>query len=298
MTRLRSYLCAVLFAGLLCAVPLAGRLAAQAGTGTLSGTVVDEQGAAIPGANVTATEQATGAARTAVSDAEGVFRLAGLPAGRYTVDITLQGFTPLKVTDVPLAPAEIRSLEKLQLKLGQLSESVTVTADTAVVQTATSSRMATVTSEQLTNIQMKGRDLFGLLTVVPGVQDTNLNRDFSTWTSMGAITINGMPNTAKNVVVDGVSVVDELGSNAMVNPNIDAVGEVQVISNGFTAENGRSNGGLILITTKSGTNQFEVQPGTTSAATIGTRTSTSASSRIWTSRCTTSTSRATASAGR
>ena len=62
------------------------------------------------------------------------------------------------MTDVPLAPAEVRSLEKLQLKLGQLSESVTVTADTAVVQTATSTRMATVTAEQLTNIQMKGRD--------------------------------------------------------------------------------------------------------------------------------------------
>src|SRR5687768_3022301 len=230
--------------------------AAQAGTGTISGTVVDEQGAAIPGANVTVTELATGATRTATSSAEGVFRVAGLSAGRYSVDVNLDGFQPLKVTDVPLAPAEVRSLERLQLKLGQLSESVTVTADTAVVQTATSTRMATVTAEQLTNIQMKGRDLFGLLTVVPGVQDTNLNRDFSTWTSMGAITINGMPNTAKNVVVDGVSVVDELGTNAMVNPNIDAVGEVQVISNGFTAENGRSNGGLILITTKSGTNQF------------------------------------------
>ena len=66
-----------------------------------------------------------------------------------------------------------------------------------------------------------------------------------------------MPNTSKNVVVDGVSVVDELGTNAMVNPNIDAVGEVQVISNGFTAENGRSNGGLIIITTKSGTSSFK-----------------------------------------
>src|SRR5688572_32122965 len=102
---------------------------------------------------------------------------------------------------------------------------------------------------------MKGRDLFGLLTVVPGVQDTNLNRDFSTWTSMGAITINGMPNRAKNVVVDGVSVVDELGTNAMVNPNIDAVGEVQLISHGVTAEHGGSNVGVILVTSTCGTNQ-------------------------------------------
>ena len=256
MNCLRPRAYALLIAALFFVVSAPAHLAAQAGSGTFSGTIVDDQGAAIPGANVTATEIATGATRTTASNPEGVFRLAGLPAGRYTIDVTLDGFQPLKVTDVQLAPAEIRSLEKLQLKLGQLSESLTVTADTAVVQTATSTRMATVTAEQLTNIQMKGRDLFGLLTVVPGVQDTNLNRDFSTWTSMGAITINGMPNRAKNVVVDGVSVVDELGTNAMVNPNIDAVGEVQVISNGFTAENGRSNGGLILITTKSGTNQF------------------------------------------
>ena len=256
MKHLRPRAYAIVIAGLLGCLATTAHVAAQAGTGTLAGTVVDEQGAAIPGAIVTVTEQATGAVRTTASSAQGAFRLPGLPPGRYTVDVTLDGFAPLKVTDVPLAPAEIHSLERLQLKLGQLNESLTVTADTAVVQTATSSRYATVTSEQLTNIQMKGRDLFGLLTVVPGVQDTNLNRDFSTWTSMGAITINGMPNRAKNVVVDGVSVVDELGTNAMVNPNIDAVGEVQVISNGFTAENGRSNGGLILITTKSGTNQL------------------------------------------
>ena len=205
---------------------------------------------------MTVTEQATGAARTATSSADGLFRLPGLLPGRYTVAVTLTGFAPISMRDVPLAPAEVRDLGRLVLKVGQLAETVEVTADTATVQTAASSRMATVTSEQLTNIQMKGRDLYGLLTVVPGVQDTNMSRDFSTWTSMGGITINGMPNTAKNVVVDGVSVVDELGTNAMVNPNIDAVGEVQVVSNGFTAENGRSNGGLVIITTKSGTSRF------------------------------------------
>src|SRR5687767_9227473 len=126
MTYLRSRAYAIFIAGLLCILAAPVYLAAQAGTGTLSGTVVDEQGAAIPGAVVTATESATGATRIAASSAEGVFRLAGLPAGRYTVDVNLDGFQPLKITDVPLAPAEIRSLEKIQLKLGQLSESVTV----------------------------------------------------------------------------------------------------------------------------------------------------------------------------
>ena len=86
---------------------------AQAGSGTLTGRIVDVQGASIPGALLTATEAATGAVRTITSDAEGAFRLSGLPTGRYTVEVTLSGFAPLKVTDVPLAPAEVRSLEKL-----------------------------------------------------------------------------------------------------------------------------------------------------------------------------------------
>src|SRR4029079_4160982 len=162
-----------------------------------------------------------------------------------------------KMTDIPLAPAEVRNLDKLQLKIGQLNEQVTVAAHTASVQTATSSRMGTVTADQLTNVMQKGRDIWGLMQTVPGVQDTNMNRNFTTWTSMDAITINGMPNTSKVVVMDGVSIVDELGSNAMVNPNIDAVGEVQVISSGFTAENGRSSGGLIIMTTKSGSNRVK-----------------------------------------
>ena len=246
-----------LAAGVVVLICLAGAAtaAAQAGTGTLTGRVLDGQGAAVPGALVTVTEVATGAVRTATSDGDGAFRFPALPAGRYTVDVTLSGFAPLKMTDVPLAPAEVRSLEA-QLKVGQLAETVTVTAESATVQTATSSRMGTVTAEQLTNIQMKGRDIWGLMAVVPGVQDTNMDRNFTTWTSMSAITINGMPNTSKVVVMDGVNIIDELGTNAMVNPNIDAVGEVQIISNGFTAENGRASGGMIIMTTKSGTNRF------------------------------------------
>ena len=230
---------------------------AQAGTGTLSGAVVDDQGASLPGSLVTVTEQATGAVRTTPTDRDGLFRITGLPPGRYTIQITLEGFSPLKMTDIPLAPVEVRNLDKLQMKVGQRTESVIVTADTATVQTANSSRVGTVTSDQLTNIQMKGRDIWGLMAVVPGVQDTNMNRNFTTWTSMAGISINGMPNTSKVVTMDGVSIIDELGSNAMVNPNIDAVGEVQVISNGFTAENGRSNGGLIVMTTKSGTSSIK-----------------------------------------
>jgi hypothetical protein len=207
---------------------------------------------------VAVTEVATGAVRTAPADSEGVFRFPALPQGRYSLKVELDGFTPVTMTDISLAPAEVRNLGRLQLKVGRQTESVTVTAAATPVQTATSSRYGTVTADQLTNIQIKGRDIYGFMALVPGVMDTNLNRAFTTWTSMRDVTINGAPVTSKNIVVDGVSVVDEGGDgNAFVNPNIDAVGEVQVIANGFTAENGRNNGGLIIMTTKSGTSSFK-----------------------------------------
>ena len=96
-----------------------------------------------------------------------------------------------------------------------------------------------------------------MLGTLPGVQDTNLNRDFTQWRSAISITINGMPSQNKDVRVDGINIVDEGGcGTAYVNLNMDAVGEVQVISNGYTAENGRNNGGVISMVTKSGTNQL------------------------------------------
>lgn len=256
MKYLRLRVCATPIAMLAWCLVFGVGAAAQIGTGTLTGTVVDEQDASLPGAVVTATEQATGAVRTVPTDTDGVFRLAGLPPGRYSLQITLDGFAPVNLTEIPLAPTEVRDVGPLRLRIGQLTESVTVSGEAAAVQTRSSARVGTVTADQLTNIMQKGRDVWGLMSTVPGVQDTNMNRDFTTWTSMSGITINGMPNYSKNVVMDGVSIIDELGTNAMVNPNIDAVGEVQVISNGFTAENRQSNGGLIVMTTKSGTSEF------------------------------------------
>jgi len=118
---------------------------------------------------------------------------------------------------------------------------------------SSSARQGLVTGDQLTNIQMKGRDIYGLLAVIPGVQDSNLSRDFTSWTSANNITINGAPVTSNSIMIDGIAQRDEYGTNAFVNPNIDAVGEVQVVASGYTAENGRSNGGLVNIVTKAGT---------------------------------------------
>ena len=238
---------------------LAGASAAFAqGTGTLTGTVVDAQGSAVPGATITATDASTAAVRTVVSNENGLFRIAALNPGRYVVKVELTSFKPVTIEDIALSSSEIRDLGKVTLQVGALTENVLVTSEVTPVQVADSSRRKTVTGDDLKNIQMKGRDIYNLLAVLPGVQDTNLNRDFSSWTSATQITINGAPSQNKDVRVDGINIVDEGGcGTAFVNLNMDAVNEVQVISNGYTAENGRNNGGMINVITKSGTNTFK-----------------------------------------
>jgi hypothetical protein len=231
---------------------------AQAVSGILTGTVVDSSGAAVPGATVNATEASTGVVRSTVSGDGGLFRMAALNPGKYKVTVELTGFKTVTVEDINLSTAETRDLGKLKLDVGGVSENIIITSEVTPVQVSDSARRKTVTGDDLQNIQMKGRDIYNLLAVLPGVQDTNLNRDFSEWRSATQITINGAPSQNKDVRIDGINIVDEGGcGTAFVNPNMDAVGEIQVISNGYTAENGRNNGGLINVVTKSGTNQFK-----------------------------------------
>jgi hypothetical protein len=171
--------------------------------------------------------------------------------------VELASFRTLNVADINLLSTEIRDLGKLGLQIGGVSETVTITSEITPVQVADSARRSTLTLDDIANIPTKGRDIFGMLGTLPGVQDTNLNRDFTQWRSAISITINGMPSQNKDVRVDGINIVDEGGcGTAYVNLNMDAVGEVQVISNGYTAENGRNNGGVISMVTKSGTNQL------------------------------------------
>jgi hypothetical protein len=230
---------------------------AQSATGTITGTVVDGTGAALPGATVNVTEAATGTVRTATTDGSGLFRFAALNPGRYSLAVELASFRTLNVADINLLSTEVRDLGKLGLQIGGVTETVSITSEVTPVQVADSSRRSTLTVDDIASIPTKGRDIFGMLGTLPGVQDTNLNRDFTQWRSAISITINGMPSQNKDVRVDGINIVDEGGcGTAYVNLNMDAVGEVQVIANGYTAENGRNNGGVISMVTKSGTNQL------------------------------------------
>jgi hypothetical protein len=230
----------------------------QAGTSNLVGLVSDPTNAVVPGAVLTATEQATGASQVVMSNSSGLFRFNGLRPGRYSLNVTVPGFKTLELADINLVSSETRDLGKLVMQLGQVTESVTVTAQTTPVQTASSERSATVLQEQLQNLSLKGRDPFSMIQLMPGVVDTRVgNRDVADAYSMGYISINGMHQRSRNVLVDGVTEMDEGGNwSAFVTPNMDSVAEMRVLTNGYQAEYGRQAGGTINVITKGGSKDF------------------------------------------
>jgi len=226
------------------------------GNAPLTGTIVDNVGV-VPGASVTATAVGTDLTRTVTTNDQGVFRIAGLQPGRYTVKVEMDGFKPILMPAFNLLGGEIRDLQKLTLSAGGVTESVTITAEVTPVQTATSQLTKNITGDTLVSVQVKGRDIFGMLKILPGVVDTTANRDFAQWSSGRGLSINGGNSLNKNTTIDGVPVGEESGDGTThVTPNIDSIGEVNIITSGYTAENGRQSSGLVSIVTKSGTNQF------------------------------------------
>src|SRR5205823_2481733 len=158
------------------------------------------------------------------SNEVGLFRLPGLAPGLYNVKVEMSGFKPVTMNQVQLTAGEIRDVGKLTLQVGGQTETVTVTAAVTPVQVETSARKGEITADELTNTPMKGRDIYGMLALIPGVQDTNFSRDFTDWNSAKLTTINGAPVNNKSLMVDGINVMDEGGTgNAYVNPNMDAV---------------------------------------------------------------------------
>ena len=229
---------------------------AQQGQATLTGTIVDNAGV-VPGATVTITNASNGQVRTATSDATGVFRIPTVHPGTYAIKIEMQGFKEITM-NMPLLSGETRDLGKLTLSVGGRTETVNVTAEVTPVQTSSSALAKNLSGDMLTQVQVKGRDVFGMLKLLPGVVDASASRDFAQWNSGRSLTINGSQSLTKNTLIDGVPSGEEGGNGTThITPNIDSVAEVNVITNGYAAENGRGAGGQVIMTTKSGTNQLK-----------------------------------------
>jgi len=230
---------------------------AQTDTGTLLGTVVDASQAVVPGARVTLRNTATGATMAAVTSKEGVFQFPSLPVGTYSLQVSSPSFKTYDLNGVALLSGEIRNLGQLRMEVGGVAEKVDVTAAATPVQTSSSELNQSVEGAKLEELSAKGRDPFQFFDLMPGIVDTSTSRDNPTYNMLQGININGLSGISNvSHMLDGVHEVDSALTTMFVNPNIDAIAEISVLTNGFQAEYGRNNGGSINFVTKSGTSQF------------------------------------------
>ena len=236
----------------------ASLLWAQVTSGTIFGRVKDSSGAYIPGATVIVRSPATGAQRTVNTSDSGDFVVPNMLPGTYTITVEAKGFKKLETKGVVLSAADKLNAGELTLPLGTTTESVTVTADAAQLQLQSNSgeRSDLISSKQLNDVALNGRNVLDYLKLVPGVSGM-VDGHVSGTGGLDSININGTRANQHEYTIDGASNVDtgnNGGTHVTLNP--DAIDEVKILTSNYQAEFGKAAGGQIAITTKGGTNSW------------------------------------------
>ena len=225
---------------------LAAPAAAQLTTGTLTGTLKDPQGGVIPGATVTLVSDTKGTAMSpGFTGTSGDFFIANVAPDSYTLQIELPGFKTIRQRGITVSAGDRVGLGTVTMELGGLSETVTVEAESPLVQTQSGERSFTVAMKSVESLPIANRSFVSLAALAPGVTGTSRVGDRSS---------TGGGNS--NIMMDGVSTMDT-GSNAvLLQMNVESIAEVKVLVSNYQAEYGRSSGIQISAVTKSGTNRF------------------------------------------
>jgi hypothetical protein len=219
---------------------------------SLSGVAVDPDGAALPGATVVITHDATGITMTLVTNESGAFSAPSLEPGVYTVTVTLTGFKTAVVRDVTLVAGSPSNLPKIALALGNLEETVTVKAGTELIQTQSASVSSTINVVQITRLPMVTQNGSAFIANLPGV-DTGGNH------SVRSSTVNGLPASAINITLDGISDMDMAGKElwSMIHPKLDQVEQVTVTGAVPGADSAGQGAVTVKWVTRAGTNRFD-----------------------------------------
>src|SRR5881296_137580 len=239
---------------------------AQVTGATLSGTVTDTSGAVIPGVTISIKNTATGIVRNVTTDEAGFYSAPNLQAGSYEVTASVAGFNRVVQSNITLTVGAQQQLN-ITMKVGETAQVVEVTEAAPLVQLSTSTISAAIDSKQILDIPLNGRDWASLATLSPGV--TGLNQEVQLPFESGALrgnrgfgaqlSISGGRPTQNNYRLDGLSISDYTngsGSVAGVTLGVDAIQEFSVITGNYSAEYGRTSGGVINAISKSGTNEF------------------------------------------
>ena len=224
-------------------------------TGMISGTVLDAQGASVAGATVQAVLGATGAKFSDKSDSQGYFELKGLPIGLYNLTIEASGFRRLQLSNVVVETGRSTALGTRTLEVGTASEMITVEASVPLVESTSSQIGGTFDSNVVGALPNSGTGFDNLALYIPGVANNGAT-NFSN-TNGAAIANNGLRGRSNNFQIDGQANNDNSVAGPLVFlSNPDVMGELQVVSNNFSAEYGRNSGTVVNYITKSGTNAF------------------------------------------
>ena len=231
---------------------LTGLLFGQVGTeGAFFGTVTDDSGSSIPGAQVKVTHIATGLVKDAVTDGQGNFSILSLPIGNYSVSVTAKGFKRWDLASVELTVGDRSRLTPV-LSVGAVSESISVSADAELLQTEKSTAQTTVQMRQIQQMPLDTRNSLALVAMVPGMRwvSTQSGGERATY-----VQGQGLRTNKTSFQLDGVSSNAPMDEGGTGIPNVDAIAEFSVQSLNFSAENGRDPM-QVIVATKSGTNEY------------------------------------------
>lgn len=219
-------------------------------TGTILGTVTDPSSATLVDASVVVTNIATNEVSRTRTDVAGNYFVPNLRPGTYRVSVEAPGFRRFLQDQIPLQ-IDQRARVDAMLTLGSASEVVEITASAPVLQTETGSVGQVVDNRKIVSLPLNGRGAFGLIGLVPGVAEGT-----NSATSGASARINGGRNRLNEIQLDGITAVNVKGGGVGYTPMVDALEEFKIVTNSFSAEYGRTGGGVILATIKGGTNQF------------------------------------------
>ncbi len=234
------------------ALPIAG-YSQQADTAIVVGTVLDPANAAVSHATITLTHAATNAVTTVQSNEQGEYRTPPLRLGEYIVGVEAAGFKRFTQKGIVLNIGDVRPVN-VELEVGAVSESVTVEAEAPLVQTEDATVGTVINSTQITELPLNGRDYLQLAALSSGTVPA-INGGVG-------ISVGGLPGVQIGFLLDGQDNNNQQlntghsGQKEIVKPSIDAIQEFKVITNGNSAEYGRSASGTVSVALKSGTNQI------------------------------------------
>jgi len=237
-------------------------------TVTIAGRVMDQNGAVVPGAEVQVTLVKTGLKRTTTTDFEGRYRLIQLEPGIYVLRVSFPGFAAQEFTNITTVSGQSLELDATLLPSDLVVEQVVISSATApIVDTKRTITGATLTSRETESLPIASRSVLDLLFTLPGVteeplstrdlaEDRNVNHA-NTPEEAGTFSLAGAPAYSNNLTIDGLDNNDDRAARERFQPSLEAVAEVQVITNQFSAEYGRASGGRVNLRTRSGSKSFQ-----------------------------------------